>query len=531
VSPTATDESLAREASGGGERALAKIFRSYHQPLYRYCLAIVGSRQDAEDALQETMVKVLRALPGEKREIALKPWLYRIAHNESIDLLRRRREGVSLEEGEPAVGEGLAEQVETRQRLRQLIADLGSLPDRQRGVLLMREAAGLDFDEIAVALKTTPAVARQTLYEARLGLRQMHAGREMDCDAVTRTLSDGDRRLRRRRDIRAHLRDCGDCRRFGEEMDSRRGALAAISPLPAVTAAAMLHGLIGGGGGAAAGGAGTGVGSLVGGSAAKSIGTATLLKGAASVALIAAIGIGAADKGGLIHIGSHHSAPKARLAPRVPAGVDRAGVSRSSSKAAPSANSGKALASNRTGSRESATGSSRPHRAVLPAGAANPKPQEHGAANGSAAPALNPGPSEANTAAPLAEPGPVATSSADDSASPGKSGLEHPHGHGHVKQTPSSAEHGQETAASHKPEKASTPGNSAEAKSPHGGPGKTESAEAPAPHGNSGGADHPVPPTHPAHPAHPTNPANPEEAAAPPVAEEPAAETHGKKPD
>ena len=211
---SAATDNLVREASRGDERALEKIYRDYHQPLYRFCLAIVGNPQDAQGALQNTMVKMLRALPGEKRSIALKPWLYRIAHNESIDLLRRRRPEVSLEASEPKVGEELAVKVAARQRLRQLIADLDALPERQRETLLMREAAGLSFDEIGVALETSAAVARQTLYEARLGLRQMDAGREMECEAVTKALSNGDGRVRRRRDVRAHLRDCGHCRAF-----------------------------------------------------------------------------------------------------------------------------------------------------------------------------------------------------------------------------------------------------------------------------------------------------------------------------
>jgi hypothetical protein len=127
------------------------------------------------------------------------------------------------------------------------------MPERQRQTLLMREAAGLSFEEIGAALKTSAAVARQTLYEARLGLREMDSGREMKCAAITKALSDGDCRVRRRRDIRAHLRDCGSCRRFAEEIDSRSNTLAAISPLPAVAAAAMLQGLLSGGttGGAA----------------------------------------------------------------------------------------------------------------------------------------------------------------------------------------------------------------------------------------------------------------------------------------
>src|SRR6476646_6391615 len=86
-----SDERLTRRAVGGDERAFAAIFERYHQLLYRYCLAILGNPEDAQDALQNTMVRALRALPRQERSISLRPWLYRIAHNESIDLLRRRR--------------------------------------------------------------------------------------------------------------------------------------------------------------------------------------------------------------------------------------------------------------------------------------------------------------------------------------------------------------------------------------------------------------------------------------------------------
>src|SRR5882757_3308616 len=201
-----SDDRLAQRAVKGDERAFAAIFRRYHQSLYRFCLAILGDPQDAQDALQNTMVKVLRALPGEERKIELKPWLYRIAHNESIELLRRRRETRPLDAELAAPGGGLAEEAAVRERLRRLISDLDELPERQRGALVMRELGGLDFGDIAAALGTSPAVARQTLYEARRSLRQMDQGRSMSCETVTRALSDGDRRGLRRRDLRAHLK-------------------------------------------------------------------------------------------------------------------------------------------------------------------------------------------------------------------------------------------------------------------------------------------------------------------------------------
>jgi RNA polymerase sigma factor (sigma-70 family) len=295
-----SDERLTRRAVGGDERAFAAIFRRYHQPLYRFCLAIVGNPEDAQDVLQNTMVKVLRALPGEERRIDLKPWLYRIAHNESIDLLRRRRETSQLDVEQVAPGYGLAEDAATRERLRRLVTDLRELPERQREVLVMREMSGLDFDEIALAVESSAAVARQTLYEARQSLRQMEEGREMSCETVSGALSEGDGRVTRRRDVRAHLRACARCREFRDEIKSRERDFAALSPLPAVAAAGMLQGLLGG---SQAGGAGGGLAATLGGGAAKTIATSAAVKGVATVAVVAAVGVTAADRSGVIHLG------------------------------------------------------------------------------------------------------------------------------------------------------------------------------------------------------------------------------------
>jgi RNA polymerase sigma factor (sigma-70 family) len=303
LSTLLSDERLTRRAVGGDDRAFAAIFRRYHQSLYRFCLAIVGNPEDAQDALQNTMVKVLRALPGEERRIDLKPWLYRIAHNESIDLLRRRRETSQLDVEQVAPGYGLAEDAATRERLRRLVVDLRELPERQREVLVMREMSGLSFDEIAVALDTSGAVARQTLYEARQSLRQMEEGREMSCETVTRSLSDGDGRITRRRDVRAHLRTCARCREFRDEIKRREKDFAALAGLPAVAAAGMLQGLLGGASQAAAGGAGGGLAATLGGGAAKTIATSAAVKGVATMAVVAAVGVTAADRSGVIHLG------------------------------------------------------------------------------------------------------------------------------------------------------------------------------------------------------------------------------------
>jgi RNA polymerase sigma factor (sigma-70 family) len=301
------------------ENALVAVYERYQQQLYRFCFSIVGSAEDAQDALQNTMVKALRALAGEQRKIELKPWLYRIAHNESIDLLRKRRIETQIDP-ELLVSTGDPQEISaTRERLRRLLADLASLPERQREALVMRELAGLSFTEIAAALEASPEVARQTLYEARLNLRQMEAGREMSCEEVMRQISDGDGRVLRRRQIRAHLQSCAECRAFRDAIDGRRRDLAAIAPMPAVAAAGILQGLLAGAGANGVAGAGTAGG--VGAGAGKVLATSALVKSVATVTVVAVVGVGAADRGGLIDAGlpgSDSTPPPGSMLDRAP---------------------------------------------------------------------------------------------------------------------------------------------------------------------------------------------------------------------
>src|SRR3954451_1861123 len=159
------DDRLARLAAAGDERAFGVIYQRYHQALYRYCRSIVGNPDDAADALQSTMVSALRGLSGERREITLRPWLFRIAHNESISLLRKRRPHVAIDDALEL--EAPAHDPAVKQRLKDLVADLRELPDGQRGALVMHELSGLRYRDIAAALGTTEPHARQLVYEAR----------------------------------------------------------------------------------------------------------------------------------------------------------------------------------------------------------------------------------------------------------------------------------------------------------------------------------------------------------------------------
>jgi RNA polymerase sigma factor (sigma-70 family) len=295
----ASDARLVRIAIRGEQRAFAAIFQRYHQELYRYCRAILGNEEEAGDALQNTMVKVMRALPGESREIALRPWLYRIAHNEAIALVRQRPSSAELTDEAPTAPASLPEhRVETREFLRQLVNDLQSLPDRQRGALVMRELNDMDYAGIGTVFGTSAAVARQTVYEARVALHEMAEGREMSCDEIRQALSAGDRRVLRGRRLRAHLRGCEGCRDFRAGIRQRRADLAALAPpLPALAAAGLLQNILGSS--HAGGGTGGLLGSL--GGTGKVLAGSTALKAAGAVVATATLAVGTGDLAGVIH--------------------------------------------------------------------------------------------------------------------------------------------------------------------------------------------------------------------------------------
>jgi RNA polymerase sigma factor (sigma-70 family) len=326
------DARLARLAARGDGRALEAIYRRHYQELYRYCRAILRDPHDAEDALQATMAKVAAALPGETREISLRPWLFRIAHNESISILRARRPTAELDQESPALGADVELEAENRDRLRRLVRDLDRLPDRQRGALVMRELSGLGFDELGATFGISPEAAKQAVYEARVALQEMSAGREMDCESVRQAISAGDRRRLRGRRFRAHLSDCDGCADFAAAIDRRRSDLGALAPPIALPAAlAALHAAVGAGttGAAAGAGSATGIGAALGGSAA--------VKSAAAVLATVAIAGGGAELGGLIDLnGGGGQADRGATA--APAREDHpAGVQASSTAAGSSA--------------------------------------------------------------------------------------------------------------------------------------------------------------------------------------------------
>lgn len=178
---------LSVEALKRGDRAeFARLVNEYSLHIYRLALRMLGNPQDAEDVLQSTFLNALRALPKFESRSSLSTWLYRIAVNEALMVVRKRKPQISLtpvnEEGdEDEDGEELqivdwghlpeSELLsnEARQHVDQAIQHL---PETLKVVFLLRDVEGLSIEETAAALRISQAAVKTRLLRARLHMRE-----------------------------------------------------------------------------------------------------------------------------------------------------------------------------------------------------------------------------------------------------------------------------------------------------------------------------------------------------------------------
>ncbi|WP_217914444.1 RNA polymerase sigma factor [Miltoncostaea marina] len=289
ASAAASDAALVARLRGGDDLAFDELYRRYRQRLVSYCASILRDERDAEEALQSTMMRAYGwLLAHPEAPIDLRPWLFRVAHNECVSILRRRppQPPLALTGMEPRPGEGPAERIEAAEDLRGLVEDLLALPDQQRGALVLREMAGRSHAQIGEALGVTAAAAKQLVHLARGGLHAMAAGRALDCAAVRRRLDGGDGRVLRSRAVAAHLRVCPACGGAHAPAAAGRRVLALLPALPLLAiqglvravrdALAALSGGAGGGCAGAGAGACAGAASGAGGALAAKLAVAAI---------------------------------------------------------------------------------------------------------------------------------------------------------------------------------------------------------------------------------------------------------------
>lgn len=174
-----SDEQLVAAFRAGREDAFELIAERYRDRLVAYAGHMLRARGAAatEDVVQDVLIRAYRALRNDSRPMALRAWLYRIAHNRCLDELRGDRPTLELHEG-IAAGEDPAVSVGRRERLRELVGDIQDLPAQQRSALVIRELDGLSYAELAEALDTTVPAVKSLLVRARMNLASAAEARE-----------------------------------------------------------------------------------------------------------------------------------------------------------------------------------------------------------------------------------------------------------------------------------------------------------------------------------------------------------------
>jgi RNA polymerase sigma factor (sigma-70 family) len=304
------DERLVALVRRGDESAFEELFDRHSGGILSFCSRILSSREEGEDALQHAFLVVHQTIRGRRFEPrAFKPWLYTVARNRCVSVLRARGEAPLAEEGESvAAGEETADLAEQRAEVRDLLGDVQNLPEPQRAALLLSELGDLSHAQIAHVVDCPREKVKSLVFQARASLICGREARETPCSRVREELA-GSADSRLPRAMRHHLKRCERCSEFAQEVRRRRRLIAIALPVApsiglkrSVLAEASVGQLRGGGGlaaglaakGAPIGGSSAGVAGATagGGLGVALVAKATLVVVAAGVGVIGLAGSG-----------------------------------------------------------------------------------------------------------------------------------------------------------------------------------------------------------------------------------------------
>ena len=184
-----TDDELVARVRGGDDRAFSEIHHRFSAQLNVFARRILrASARDAEDVVQEAFIRAYIGLRATAGPIALRPWLYAIVHNRALDELRRHRvDVVPCDAQLPAAPScDPQERLAGHEELRDLVAAITRLPERQPLALVMREFDGRSHAETAKALQTTSPATKALIVRARITLRSGMRQAGSDGDFQTR---------------------------------------------------------------------------------------------------------------------------------------------------------------------------------------------------------------------------------------------------------------------------------------------------------------------------------------------------------
>jgi RNA polymerase sigma factor (sigma-70 family) len=310
-----SDERLVEQVRRGNDDAFEAIFDRHHRAILSFCRHMLASADEAEDAVQQTFLSAFDALGADARDIKLKPWLYTIARNRCLSILRARREQPAELDEVPTVG--LADEVQQRSDLRDLLDDLRDLPVDQRAALVLSELGDLSHAEVGDVIGCEAAKVKSLVFQARSSLIETRRARDIPCSEIREQLATATGGALRRGPLRRHLRACDGCAEFRDAVVRQRKAIAMILPVvPSLGLKKSALAALGIGGGGGAGGAAVGLG---GGG-----GIASLASSGAAVKLVGAVVVASVAVGGGFVLEKGSPAPAAQAADKPPTGASKA---------------------------------------------------------------------------------------------------------------------------------------------------------------------------------------------------------------
>jgi RNA polymerase sigma factor (sigma-70 family) len=302
-----SDERLVEQVRRGNEAAFEVVFDRHHRGILSFCRHMLASPDEAEDAVQQTFISAFDSLQGSERDVKLKAWLYTIARNRCLSILRARREQPAELDDVPTVG--LAEEVQQRSDLRELLDDLRGLPVDQRAALVLSEIGDLSHADVGAIVGCEAAKVKSLVFQARSSLIESRRARDIPCSEIREQLATATGGALRRGPLRRHLRACEGCAEFRDEVMRQRKAIALLLPvIPSLGLKKGALAALGIGGGGGAGGAAAGLGGG---------GIASLASSSAAVKVVAVVVASVAVGGGIVL--EHGSSPPTADAAQGPA--------------------------------------------------------------------------------------------------------------------------------------------------------------------------------------------------------------------
>ena len=350
----ADESALVAGLRTGTPEAFEAFHAAYAASIYNLALRIVDDPHEAQDVAQEVLIKVLRGLPQDERDLTLPAWLYRVTVNASFDHLRaRKRRPVTV--SSEAVSEPVSkvDEFERAELARRVETTLRELPKRQQVALVLRDVHGLSVGETASALGLTKGSADVLLSRARAGFRKVFlagaaTGRCVEAEKILAGGVGGGTSAADSALLAEHTRTCPDCRRevalwgaapvglglllpqvalpaklsFGATLAAAQAAGVALPAGLGAAAAASAAGAGGSGAGAAAAAASAATAAGAG-SAATAAGGAGVLAalGSAAGLKIATLAAVATAAVGIAGVAAHERATTGRTASDVPAAM------------------------------------------------------------------------------------------------------------------------------------------------------------------------------------------------------------------